>query len=178
MNEYTKLGQWCNNHIPKSTMIWREPWYNAYSFWDFHILPMFSNSWQESHDLDRYHEEINEMIDIVGEHWSKSIIHPVMRIIYKGVTIVFRYNFYDYNITVISPFPLSLPVDALSKSENRYILFHEGFPDEYVVDGRYNTNQSEFMASVRDHYDFYTFMFLLKQEIDNKSERTAMEDSI
>ena len=166
MDEYTKLRVWCINHKPKDSMIWKGAWWDAYSLLDYNILPMFSKSWNENHDLDSYYKEINAMIDIVGEHWSKSIIHPVMRIIYRGVTIVFRYNFYDYNVTVISPFSLSLPVSTLFQSE-KATFFHEGFPDKYVIDERYETNQSKFMAFIRNHYDFYTFMFLLKQEVDS-----------
>lgn len=165
MSDCTKLRSWFEAHIPEEKMIFKKPWIDAYSFWDYHILPLFSNAWNESYDLDAFHEDINQRIEVVGEHWSKSILHPVLKITYKDVIVVIRYNFYDYNIAVISPKPLTLPISTLFESREQQYM-HQGFPEKYVVDGRYETNKCEFMAYVDNHYKFYTFMFLLKQEID------------
>ena len=169
MRNGTKLRNWMTLHIPSDQMVYKQAWCNTYNFWDYYILELFSNVWKQTHDLDAFDREINGRVDIVGEHRSKSIVHPVLKIAYKDAVIVFRYNFYDYNIAVISSKPLSLPINTLFKSGSVQFMC-EGFPDEYILAGRYEENQCEFMAYVNNHYEFYTLMFLIRQELDRMSQ--------
>lgn len=95
---------------------------------------------------------------------SKSIINPVVKITYKDVEIVFRYNFYDYEVAVLSPKAIELPMEKLFVSKETD-FFYQGFPKEYQVKERYEDNNRRFVAKIYDDYRFYTFMFLLQRAI-------------
>ena len=43
--------------------------------------------------------------------------------------------------------------------------------DEYKVKERYEDNKCRFIASIDNHYQFYTFMYLLQREIYFNSKR-------
>jgi len=161
----TKLQQWLINHEPKDEMLWKDAFWNTYVFWRDRILPMFTDEFYKNNwDYDKLIEEINRNSDIVGEHWSKSILNPVMRIVYKGVTIVFCYNFYGYEVAVISDKPIELPMELLFMSGSASFYYY-GFPKEYMVKEHYEDNKCKFVARVNDHYSFYTFMYLLQRQI-------------
>lgn len=161
----TKFQQWLINHKPKDEMFWKDAFWNTYVFWRDRILPMFTDEFYKKHwDYDKVNEEIDKNSDIVGEHWSKSILNPVMKIVYKGAIIVFCYNFYDYEVAVISDKPIELPMKLLFTSSDTS-FFYYGFPDEYMVKERYEDNKCKFIVRVNDHYSFYTFMYLLQRQI-------------
>lgn len=158
----TKFQYWLENHSPKDEMLYKKNFWDTYVFWRDHIIPLFLDytknmSWEDKRkSMDSYTE-------IVGEHTSKSIVHPVLKIEYCGVKIIFRYNFYDYEIAVIGKIPVDIPPGLLT---NDY-FFYQGFPDEYIIKTPYSTdNNRVFIAGVNNHYQFYTFMFLLKSQID------------
>ena len=109
-------------------------------------------------------KEININSDGVGEYVSKSIVNPVMRILYRGTIIVFRYNFYDYEVAVISDNPIRMPMKNLFASMEES-FYYQGFPKEYQVKERYEKNKRQFIAKINNHYNFYTFMFLLQIQI-------------
>lgn len=163
-NKYLK---WLEEHRPDNNMVYKDAWYEVYRrIWWNKILPMFSDAWNKPgrKNLGECNEDMNNVIDIVGRHRSKSMLHPVLRINYHGTVIVFRYNFYDYNVTVISNKQLNLPMKELFKSREE-TMYHEGFPEEYVIEDRYEDNKSRFMVCIDDHFKFYTFLFLLKRQI-------------
>lgn len=166
-----KLHEWLMSHQPEDKMLWKDAFWATYAFWQNDILPMFTDEYYKKNwDLDKLIVEINENSDIVGEHWSKSIIHPVMKIKYKDVTIVFRYNFYNYEIAVISDKPIKIPMAQLFDSKEASFCY-EGFPEDYKVEDRYEDNKCCFIASVYNHYRFYAFMYLLERQIHINSKR-------
>lgn len=161
----TKFQQWLLDHQPNDNMCWKDSFWHTYCFWRDRILPMFTDEfYSKGFNWDALVKEIDKNTDIVGEHMSKSIINPVMRIIYKDVEIVFRYNFYDYEVAVISPKPIKLPMEKLFSSKETD-FFYQGFPKEYQIKDRYEDNNCKFIAKIGDHYRFFTFMFLLQREI-------------
>jgi len=154
-------------HQPSDNMLWKETFWHTYVFWRDIIIPMFNpivregyKEWEEFHISD-----IDAFTDVIGEHWSKSIVNPVLKITYKGVTLVFRYNFYDYEVAVISPKELIFPQKNLFYSKETSFYF-QGFPEEYQLTDRYEFNKKQFMAQMRSHYEFYTFMFLIKAQMN------------
>ncbi len=161
----TKFQKWLLDHQPNDNMRWKDAFWHTYCFWRDDILPMFTDYlYSEQFSWDAFKNELDKNTDVIGEHWSKSIINPVMKITYKGVEIIFRYNFYNYEIVVISPKPIELPKNNLFSSK-KASFFYEGFPDEYKIKERYEDNKCRFAAHISDHYRFYTFMFLLQREI-------------
>jgi len=164
----TKFQLWLMDNQPKDEMLWKEAFWHTYVFWRDRIIPMFNpNKRQGYKEWEQYHiSDIDAFTDVVGSHYSKSILNPVLKIQYKGVNIVFRYNFYDYEIAVISDgMPLIFPVPGLFQSKTAS-FFYQGFPEQYILDDRYEDNKFRFMASLGDHYQFYTFMTILKYTID------------
>lgn len=161
----TKFQKWLIDHKPSDNMVYKDAFWHTYCFLRDRILPMFTDQfYSEEYDYDALEKEIDENTDVVGEHRSKSIIHPVVRIVYKGVEIVFRYNFYNYEIAVISPKAIKLPMKRLFSSK-KTSFFYQGFPEEYKIEEKYEDNNCKFIANVGDNYSFYTFMFLLRREI-------------
>ena len=132
------------------------------------IIPMIYSEVIEANEdkpFDKLQEEINSRYEIVGTHYSKSIELPVLRLRYKGVEIVFRYNFYDYEVTVISESDLNLPKGLFNPEETSF--YYQGFPAEYMLKTNYATSHKKFSVSITSsEYLFYTFMFVLKNEID------------
>lgn len=170
----TKFQQWLTSHKPDDDLLWKNNFWNTYTFWRDRILPMFTDEfYKKEWNYEVLNKEIDNNSDVVGAHVSKSIVNPVVKIIYRGTIIVFRYNFYDYEVTVISDKPIKLPMKNLftSKGEN---FFYQGFPKKYQVKERYEENKCRFIANVRDHYNFYTFMFLLQKQIALNSTKTAL----
>lgn len=158
----TIFQYWLLDHQPKDEMLYKKGFWDTYVFWRDHIIPLFLDhtkniSWEDKcKSMDSYTE-------IVGEHTSKSIVHPVLKIEYHSVKIIFRYNFYDYEIAVIGNIPVNIPIELLNTDS----FFYQGFPDEYIIKTPYSTdNNRTFIAGVNNHYQFYTFMFLLKSQID------------
>lgn len=172
-NMDTIFQQWLMEHKPENDKVYRNAFWEVYTFWRDRILPMFTDEFYKNNSnvlpvsinhtkvLER---EINKNTDVIGEHLSRSIINPVVKIMYKGVDIVFRYNYYDYEIAVISDMPIILPMRNLFRSKGKS-FFYQGFPDKYKIKDYYEDNKCRFIASINDHYSFYTFMYLLQRQI-------------
>lgn len=168
-NKNQKLQHWALMHQPGDDMRWKESWWSNVVFLrdtilgDMFYWPMVCNSDLE---FEEQQAKMSENYEIVGTHWSKSIELPVIKMKYKGAEIVFRYNFYDYEITVISDKDLEFP-DGLFNKKNR-IFYYQGFPDEYKIKTSYAESKKRFSVTIKHPtgYNFYTFMFLLKNELD------------
>lgn len=161
----TKFQKWLLNYQPNDNMLWKDAFWHTYCFWRDRIFPMFTDEYHNKQiNWEILDKEIDKNTDVIGTHMSKSVINPVVKITYKGTEIVFRYNFYNYEVAVISPRAIELPMENLFQSKNTS-FFYEGFPKEYQIEERYEDNKSKFMASIGDHYSFYTFMFLLWRSI-------------
>lgn len=169
----TNLHNWLMDHQPSEEMTYEKPFWYTYCFLRDYILNIFYPETEyRLHEV--WVQTVNENHSIIGTHCSKSIIHPVIRLDYKGCTIVFRYNFHDYEIAVISPKDIyfhdekKLLHDIFHSKKDSF--FYQGFPDEYRIDGRYEDNKKEFMAKVYKSYEFYYFMYALKLAIDAENE--------
>ena len=162
------LQEWLMEHPPKETMIYKNSFWNEYVYMSDILLGRLFND-KDYKTYDEFIDNMNKIHEVVGEHWSKSILHPVIKIVYKGTTIVFRYNFYDYEIAVISDHPVYIPNMDLftSKGESFY---YQGFPEEYIINDRYEDNKYKFMANVRSTFDFHAFMYLLKLDIETNKK--------
>ena len=152
----------------------KNAFWSTYEFWRDYILPMFTDEFYKTRwDYETVNKEIDNNSDVIGTHVSKSVVNPVVKIVYKGTIIVFRYNFYDYEIAVISDKPIKLPMKNLFASKEKN-FFYQGFPKEYQVEDRYEDNKCRFVANIWNHYNFYTFMFLLQRQIYLNSSKTAL----
>ena len=168
----SNFQKWLVDHMPEDKMLYKKQFSDYMVFWRDRIIEKFYPTYDRNYNDEVLIRDHNKNVEIIGTHMSKSILHPVVRIKYKGVEIVFRYNFYDYDIAIIGDIPLDIPMNGLFGSLSFTHYFNvgcEGFPEEYKLKSYYETNKCKFMACLFDHYQFYTFMFLLKNEIDKKA---------
>lgn len=171
----TKFQQWLTDHQPDDDLLWKRSFWNTYTFWRNKILPMFTDEfYKKDWNYEILNKEMDHNSDVVGKHVSKCIASPVVKIAYKGTIIVFRYNFYEYEIAVISNKPINIPMKKLFTSR-REAFFYQGFPEKYKIKERYEENKCQFIAKVYDHYNFYTFMFLLQRQIYLNSKKRPHE---
>lgn len=168
-----KLQAWALENEPSDNMIYKNGYWNNIVFIRDTILGLlyneeaskkFPTSWAS------ILEYANKQYDIIGKHMSKSIYLPVLKLTYKGIEIVFRYNFYNYEVTVISDKDIELPA-GLFESNDDSTFYYEGFPVEYMLNTPYTESKQKFTVRIWDSYKFYTFIFLLKAEVDKWKEK-------
>lgn len=146
----SKLQKWIDEHKVKDTMLWKDAWAKRVCLMRDRIIQAF-----------------NDGYEVIGEHLSKSIINPVIKTSYKGVEIVWQYNFYDWQIMVKSPFPIKLDYLSWYNATGDY-FYYQGIPEEYQFKKyNYKTNNKEFAIDVDDDIlDVWAFALELKRVID------------
>lgn len=175
----SNFQNWLIDHDPDDNLLWKKSFWNVYVFIRDSIIPMFETEYGNYKDLwgDEYFQKhkssIDSFVEVIGTHWSKSILNPVIKLVYKGVTFVFRYNFYNYEVAVIGDAPITLP-SRLIYSEGKS-FFYEGFPEEYQLEERYSDGATKFMAGMITDHQFYAFMFLMRDIIDKYREKKKNE---
>lgn len=102
---------------------------------------------------------------VVGEHTSKSVRLPVFEIVgpptlAADLRIILRYNFHDWNVSVISSRPLTLNPRDLSTD----YLFFQGFPDECQFSSIVE-NPRQFSFDVSNDYDLYVLVVKMIEEL-------------
>jgi hypothetical protein len=117
---------------------------------------------------------------VIGEHRSKSVRLPVFSFERPdlGLQVVMRYNFYDWNVSVVSEKPVTLDLAQLgfthdympserSEFPTGYIpgrcwggCFFQGFPTELQF-GPFDENPRKFSLYIDDDYELYVFVRLL-----------------
>ena len=104
--------------------------------------------------------------EVIGTHYSKSIECPVIKTVYKGVEIIWQYNFYDWQIMIKSPRELKLFNLKLYKADGNY-LYYQGIPEEYKFERYSKINNKEFAIDIYgNQLDVYAFATSLKIAID------------
>jgi len=162
-----KLQIWAINNRPEEKMIWENSFWNYIILLRDTIIPMFFwDGNKYNYKMDKYTEHVDNNVDIIGEHTSKSILNPVLKIKYKDCEIIMRYNYYDWNITIVSENEIEFPNGLFDKDKPD--CYYQGFPDKYITKTAYNQSKKRFSCCVESHYNFYTFMFLLKNKLDSK----------
>ena len=147
----TKIRDWIVENEPGKDMLYREIWWKNNIFIRDRLLSLFDS----------------EEAEIVGTHCSKGIVCPVIKAVYKGVEIVFQYNFYIWQIMIKSPTELKLPNLDLYKADGEY-LYYQGIPEEYRFEKYSKENNKEFAISIfGDLLDVYAFAISLKLAIDD-----------
>ena len=145
------IQKWFIQNNPGDEMFYKESWWNNNCFIRDRLLSLFNDSKAE----------------VIGTHYSKSIKCPVIKTSYKGVEIIWQYNFYDWQIMVKSNKPLKLRNLKIYKAEGDY-LYYQGIPEEYKFKAYSKTNNKEFAINVsgNDHLDVWGFALELKNAID------------
>ena len=146
------FDNWMHTNQPESKYAWSGEWFEYCAFIRDRILPLFGSKFK-----------------IVGLHYSKSIVCPVIKTRYKGVDIIWQFNFYYWQIMVKSPFPIILTANELELYQvSSGYLFYQGIPNEYQFSPYLDTNNKKFALSCHSDgfIDIWAFALKLKSSID------------
>ena len=147
---YTKIQKWFVENQPGDEMKYKRSWWDKNVFIRDRLLDLFNSKEAE----------------VIGTHYSKSIECPVIKTVYKGVEIIWQYNFYDWQIMIKSPRELKLFNLKLYTANGDY-LYYQGIPVEYKFEKYSKTNNKEFAINIYgDELDVWAFATSLKIAID------------
>lgn len=145
-----KIQAWFNSHKPEENMLWSKSWMEHNVFIRDNIVEMLSD----------------KVAEVVGTHYSKSIECPVIKTYYKGVEVLWQYNFYNWQIMVKSNKDLELTdLDYIGADADYF--FYQGIPTEYQFKPYSKDNKKEFaISTVFSKYCVFAFAVELKKAID------------
>lgn len=109
------------------------------------------------------YEEFKDCVKVVGEHTSKSIRLPVVRLQANGLTVVMRDNFHNVAVSVVGmKSPLRHQMQTFLKrlcvaGYNDAVLIAEGFPADMRL-GSYRQDFRSFTVQVARWYDAYALL--------------------
>lgn len=163
-----KIQHWAMTNQPSDNMIYKKAWWEHIVFMREKIIPLLymDMCWDSKKDWSEIEKSISEHYDLVGTHLSKSIKLPVYQFRYKGAVITARYNFHDWEVNVDSPVRVNIIHKGLFNPKTDTFSF-QGFPEDRKVKTPYSKNRQNFTVKISaDECKFYTFMFLLKHQLD------------
>lgn len=108
-------------------------------------------------------------VHVVSTHHSKSVTLPVYQILsVEGIEYILRYNFYNWMISVNSPFEIDIDFKGLFDLDNNISkCYCEGFPTGTVYTC-YNENKSRFTIELTHVYQVYTFFWLISKFLETR----------
>lgn len=143
------LQTWANANKPGDEMRWKN------SFWGQIIFVRDS--------IGRLLGVEKGEVKVVGEHWSKSIRCPVFELDTEWATITMRYNYFDWNINVVSKVG---PLEYIKDLEGGYdYCFMQGMAEKFPPYTEENTEK--FTAYVGYHYMLFALLWQLQRSAIN-----------
>lgn len=164
------IDNWAQKNKPSDNMIYKDSFWSWIRFISYTFFDMFFKEYtKDIDDWDKIEEIVNKHHEVIGSHTSKSILLPVLKIDYKGVVFVLRYNFYNTEVTVFSDNEIDITrySDVFESQENTR-FYHEGIPKKYCVDVPYIKSHRKFTFRVNTLYDFYAIMLIIQHEINKE----------
>ena len=161
-----KIRDWANENEPSDNMIYKKAYWSWIGYIENEVLPRFFNSLIKDLDYEDAVSVMNNHHNIIGTHMSKSIKLPVIELKLKSCTIVFRYNFYDTELTVISNKDIDLSgLEDMFRSDDSIQFYHQGIPNNYIIDTKYTEDKKRFTANIVGYSEFYTIMVAVRNSI-------------
>ena len=146
----TKIQKWFLDNEPSETLLYHKTWWANNVFIRDRIVESLFNTTEA---------------EVVGSHYSKSIKCPVIKTVYKGVEILWQYNFYDWQVMVKSPKFINLKNLKLYAADGDY-FYYQGIPAEYQFKPYAKSNRQEFAINVYGELmDVWAFALELKKAI-------------
>ena len=160
---YQKLQEWFDNNQPEEDLIYKdELWPQVQIIRD--VIPKV---------LARSYEEfigIKEQTRVISTHVSKSVTLPVFEINWNGYKFVMRYNFYDWKVSVETPYGVGLDVDFMdlfNYKKKINSVYCEGFRNDWVYDS-YSKNKQKFTCEIANNNYLFTFFWIVKYNVSKK----------
>lgn len=155
--EEIRLAQWTKENIPANEMIWKKSL--EFQIQTISRIPMmlYRNARAESDYISKKYLKYGVPVFVIGTHTSKSIVCPVCKLDWKGITFIIQNNFHDWEVSVnSSDFPIDVDFEDIFVDTNISSVYCEGFSSEDVY-GSYSKNKSQFTAKLADDNDLYFF---------------------
>lgn len=149
-----KLQEWISENQPKEEMIWKDSFWTQVKFVRDRLINAF-----DIKSSDEY-SSFRESVEVISIHTSKSISLPVYRIVWKGITLTLRNNFYNWKLSIESDKPLhNLNQFELFRSSDRVVaVCCKGFKDDWIFQPYEESNQ-KFSLAINNDYELF---FLIK----------------
>lgn len=126
--------------------------------------------------IDKYSDEYDEAYDnftplVISTHKSKSVLLPVFELNLEsvGVKLVLRNNFYDWNVSVESEKEIFCDFKGLITEASYADCYCQGFPKNRIY-GQYEEDRKRFTVCLSDDYKLYTFMWILRDYLYQKTK--------
>jgi len=160
------LQEWANANKPAEGLIYRKGYWSQITFIRDDVPEIFARS-------DEEYKKLQEGIQVISWHTSKSVRLPVFRIeLPDGTVLVMRYNFHNWIVSASSPRDIDDMLMGFLSPEDEAIhrVYCEGFPQDLVYES-YGQNKRQFTIELDSgYYCLYTFLFLFDQLIVHKDK--------
>lgn len=150
------IQEWINQHFKDNRLIWNQDGVTQ--------ACRFRDSFARC--IATSYEEYRDCADVIGEHTSKSVVLPVVRLRANGLTVVIRDNFHDVVMTVVGlkRKPLSqvqvFMQQICTSGYTDRVSFFQGFPLEMRL-GSYTENYKAFSVELSNWTDAYALLRML-----------------
>ena len=149
----TKIQKWFLDNEPDELFRYHKTWWDNNVFIRDRIVESLFNTTEA---------------EVIGTHYSKSIECPVIKTVYKGVEVIWQYNFYDWQIMVNSKKDLNLEFLELYSADGDY-FYYQGIPAEYKYEPYSKNNKKQFAINVHGELmDVWAFALELRKAIGGK----------
>jgi hypothetical protein len=156
------LQEWIAAAVVGDEMLWKGAWGSQLQFIRDTLAYAFGHGlhWTECKDI----------ATVISTHRSKSIELPVVKMHRGdlGLTMVFRNNFHDWKVSVISEIPVNAdyeglchttpPIDKSYTGDELSSVYFEGFPKEFIFSYYKPSNRKRYSASVGGTHALWAFV--------------------
>lgn len=155
------LQKWISSQIVGDEKLWKGAWGDQCQFIRDSLTGVFG--------YGLHWTEVKELADVISVHRSKSIMLPVVRMHRGdlGLTMIFRNNFYNWKVSVISEIPVNAdyvglchttpPIEKDYTGDSLASVYFEGFPKELIF-GYYCQNKKQYSAEVHGEHAIWAFV--------------------
>ena len=160
------LEDWVRENIPADEMRWKKSATNQFIFFRDRLpgAAVRKELWRD--------QEVREKVAprVISTHTSKSIKLPVIEIVNpEDVVFTIRDNFYDYKVSVSSPYPIEVDfADLFDPGVAHAACYFEGFPGGWNgkqegsrIYGAYQDDNCQFSVSLVSEHEVYMFLWLI-----------------
>lgn len=161
----TPLQKWISEQVVGDEMLWKGAWGRQLEFFRDRITNLFCVG------ID--YDDREGIATVISTHRSKSIILPVLKLHRGdlGLTMVFRNNFYNWKMSVISEIPIvadfgglfhtTPPVEPDYTGNELADVYFEGFPSKYIFSYYEPSDKKTWSAEIGSDYGLWTTIFIL-----------------
>jgi len=155
MKELT-LTEWWGENIPNDQMLWKTSLEHQIGVIKSIPLILYSAEQADSKYIFKKYLEYGDSVTVINTHTSKSILCPVYKIVWRGITFILRNNFYNWKISVDSLFDIKVDFENIFEDSSIHRVYCEGFSSKDVF-GSYSSNNKQFTVELYDAYDVHFF---------------------